>query len=113
MGVRIAFDDFGIGYSSLSYLTAFPFDTIKIDRRFTRDVIAEPSCRAIVDAIAGVGRSLSIETVAEGIETEDQLAAVRVAGCTSAQGFFIARPQPAADLAETFSSIAARAELAA
>lgn len=113
MGVRIAFDDFGIGYSSLSYLTEFPFDTIKIDRHFTREVVGEPTCRAIVNAIAGVGRSLDIETVAEGIETADQLAAVREAGCTNAQGFFIALPQPAAQLGEVFAARLGRDERAA
>jgi diguanylate cyclase (GGDEF)-like protein len=113
MGVRIAFDDFGIGYSSLSYLTAFPFDTIKIDRQFTKDVNGQPSCRAIVDAVAGVGRALGIETIAEGVETEDQLAAVRQAGCTNAQGFFIAVPQPISQLTATFASLAQRGERAA
>ncbi len=112
MGVRIAFDDFGIGYSSLSYLTAFPFDSIKIDRHFIRDVVDEPTCRAIVDAVGGVGRSLAIETVAEGIEREDQLGAVRAAGCTNAQGFFIALPQPASDLDQVFTAFRMRQRVA-
>jgi EAL domain-containing protein (putative c-di-GMP-specific phosphodiesterase class I) len=113
MGVRIAFDDFGIGYSSLSYLTVFPFDTIKIDRHFTRNVTDDASCRAVVNAIAGVGRSLGIETVVEGIETEDQLVAVLEAGCTNAQGFFIAMPQPTACLEQAFSTLGRRDEQAA
>jgi predicted signal transduction protein with EAL and GGDEF domain len=99
LGVRIAFDDFGTGYSSLGYVTAFPFDTIKIDRRFTKDIDTNAGCRAIVDAVAGIGRDLGIETVVEGVETNDQLAIVRKAGCSHVQGFLLGRPQPADQLA--------------
>ena len=95
LGVRIALDDFGTGYSSLSYLRSFPFDKIKIDRSFVHELAMNADCAAIVSAVAGLGRSLRIGTVAEGIETEDQLLLVRAAGCTHAQGYLFGRPCPA------------------
>lgn len=98
MGISIVLDDFGTGYSSLSYLRMFPFDKIKIDRSFVHELAKNADCAAIVSAVAGLGRSLRIGTVAEGIETEDQLVLVHAAGCTHAQGFLFGRPCPAADL---------------
>jgi predicted signal transduction protein with EAL and GGDEF domain len=98
MGVSIVLDDFGTGYSSLSYLRIFPFDKIKIDRSFVNELSMNADCASIVSAVAGLGRSLHVATVAEGIETEDQLMLVRAAGCTYAQGFLFARPCPAAEL---------------
>jgi diguanylate cyclase (GGDEF)-like protein/PAS domain S-box-containing protein len=113
LGVRIAFDDFGTGYSSLGYLTAFPFDTIKIDRRFTKDIASHAGCRAIVDAVVGIGEDLGIETVIEGVETDEQLAIVRTAGCTHVQGFLLGRPQPAADMAALLANAQRAREQAA
>jgi diguanylate cyclase (GGDEF)-like protein len=98
MGIAIVLDDFGTGYSSLSYLRMFPFDKIKIDRSFVHELAKNADCAAIVSAVAGLGRSLGIGTVAEGIETKDQLLLVRAAGCTHAQGFLFGRPCPAAEL---------------
>ncbi len=98
MGISIVLDDFGTGYSSLSYLRMFPFDKIKIDRSFVHELAKSEDCAAIVSAVAGLGRSLRIGTVAEGIETEDQLLLVRAAGCTHAQGYLFGRPCPAAEL---------------
>lgn len=95
MGISIVLDDFGTGYSSLSYLRMFPFDKIKIDRSFVHELAKNADCAAIVSAVAGLGRSLRIGTVAEGIETEDQLLLVRAAGCTHAQGYLFGRPCPA------------------
>ena len=95
MGISIVLDDFGTGYSSLSYLRMFPFDKIKIDRSFVHELAKNADCAAIVSAVAGLGRSLRISTVAEGIETEDQLLLVRAAGCTHAQGYLFGRPCPA------------------
>jgi diguanylate cyclase (GGDEF)-like protein/PAS domain S-box-containing protein len=95
MGIAIVLDDFGTGYSSLSYLRMFPFDKIKIDRSFVHELAKNADCAAIVSAVAGLGRSLRIGTVAEGIETEDQLLLVRAAGCTHAQGYLFGRPCPA------------------
>jgi diguanylate cyclase (GGDEF)-like protein len=98
-GVRVALDDFGTGYSSLTYLRQFPFDRIKIDKAFVGEMTTRPDCAAIVSAVAGLGRSLSIDITAEGIETRDQLIMVRASGCTEAQGYLFGKPVPAADLA--------------
>ncbi len=94
LGVSIVLDDFGTGYSSLSYLRQFSFNKLKIDRGFVSELATSGDCGAIVSAIAGLGRSLGIETVAEGVETEEQLQLTRAAGCTHAQGFLFARPMP-------------------
>ena len=98
LGVSIALDDFGTGYSSLSYLRLFRFDMIKIDRSFVSEMVQTEASAAIVCAVANLGRSLDIITVAEGVETEEQLALLRAAGCTQAQGYLLGRPIPAADL---------------
>jgi len=91
-GVRISMDDFGTGYSSLSYLRSFPFDKIKIDQSFVRGNPDDPSSRAIVRAIAALGKALGMTTTAEGVETEEQLARVTADGCTDVQGYLISRP---------------------
>jgi predicted signal transduction protein with EAL and GGDEF domain len=98
LGVSIVLDDFGTGYSSLSYLRLFPFDKIKIDQSFVREMPYRSDCAAIVCAIAGLGRELDMVTVAEGVETEEQLALVRASGCRQAQGFLFSRPCPASQL---------------
>jgi EAL domain-containing protein (putative c-di-GMP-specific phosphodiesterase class I) len=98
LGISIALDDFGTGYSSLSYLRLFRFDRIKIDRSFVSEMAQIDASAAIVCAVANLGRSLDIVTVAEGVETEEQLALLRAAGCTQAQGYLLGRPIPAADL---------------
>ena len=97
-GVSIILDDFGTGYSSLQYLKMFPFDKIKIDRSFTKEVLERSECAAIAAAIIGLGRALDIVTVAEGIETEAQLIALRAAGLAQAQGFLFGRPAPIAEI---------------
>ncbi len=98
LGVSIVLDDFGTGYSSLSYLRLFPFDKIKIDQSFVREMPDRTDCAAIVCAITSLGRELAMVTTAEGVETEEQLALVRAAGCTQAQGFLFSRPRPVAEL---------------
>jgi len=98
LGISIVLDDFGTGYSSLSYLRMFPFDQIKIDRSFVSELSSNTDCAAIVSAVAGLGRSLHVATVAEGVETEEQLLLVRAAGCTHAQGFLFGRPCLAREL---------------
>jgi len=100
LGVRISMDDFGTGYSSLSYLRSFPFDKIKIDRSFVRDLPDRADCIAIVRAISGLARSLSIATTAEGVETKEQLEHLRAEGCTEVQGFLFSPAQPAAVVTE-------------
>ncbi|HEU5275110.1 MAG TPA: EAL domain-containing protein [Xanthobacteraceae bacterium] len=98
LGVHISMDDFGTGYSSLSYLRKFPFDKIKIDQSFVRDLESRPESMAIVRAVAGLGSTLGIPTTAEGVETLDQLKAVKAEGCTQVQGFLIGKPQPASQI---------------
>jgi diguanylate cyclase (GGDEF)-like protein len=98
LGVRVSIDDFGAGFSSVSYLRKFPFDKIKIDRSFVRDVATDRSARAIVHAMATLGNSLGMAVTAEGVESTEQLQAVREMGCTQAQGYLISTPRPAAEL---------------
>ena len=104
LGVTIAMDDFGTGYSGLSYLRAFPFDRIKIDRSFISELGESRDCTAIVRAIADLGSHLGIPTLAEGAETEKQLAWVRETGCTEMQGYLFSRPIPASEIAKLLSS---------
>ncbi|MBJ3784595.1 EAL domain-containing protein [Devosia sediminis] len=92
MGVSIAIDDFGTGYSSLETLRSFPFDKIKLDRSFMREVESNEQSKAIVRAILTLGRSLSVPVLAEGVETRAQLDVLRKEGCTEAQGFLLGRP---------------------
>ncbi len=94
IGARVALDDFGIGYSSLGYLRSFPFDRIKIDQSFVRGTPNDATGRAIVRAIASLGQSLGMATVAEGVETEEQMARIVSDGCTDVQGYLISRPMP-------------------
>ena len=96
LGVRVAMDDFGAGYSSLSYLQSFPFDKIKIDQAFTRKLETNPESAAIVEAILSLARTLKLPVIAEGVETEKQLAFLAQAGCDEVQGYLIGRPQPIA-----------------
>jgi predicted signal transduction protein with EAL and GGDEF domain len=98
MGGAIAMDDFGTGYSSLSYLRRFPFDKIKIDQSFVSELGQRGDSVAIVRAATGLAAALGMETVAEGIETEEQLALVAAEGCAEAQGYLFSRPMPAADV---------------
>jgi diguanylate cyclase (GGDEF)-like protein len=98
LGISIALDDFGTGYSSLSYLTMVPFDKIKIDRSFTMNMTKRADCAAIVAAVVALGQSLKTETVAEGVETEQQLAILRTAGVTMVQGYLFGVPCPASAL---------------
>ncbi|QTD56514.1 bifunctional diguanylate cyclase/phosphodiesterase [Parasphingorhabdus cellanae] len=107
LGIRIAMDDFGTGYSSLSYFRMFPFDKVKIDQSFVRDMIQNPQSLAIVQAVIGLGKGLGLSVVGEGVETEEQLAALRDEGCSMVQGFHISRPQPI----EYFASVIKRSKV--
>ncbi|MGN6279892.1 MAG: putative bifunctional diguanylate cyclase/phosphodiesterase [Sphingomonas sp.] len=109
LGVRIALDDFGTGYSSLSYLRSFPFDKIKIDRSFVTNVASDESAGAIVDAIVHLARALKMDTTAEGVEDDDQLACLRQHGCGSIQGYLFSRPVEADKVAGLIDNRAVRA----
>ncbi len=97
LGVRIALDDFGTGYSSLAYLRRFPFDTLKIDRAFVSELLLRRDAQAIVRMIAELAVQLGMRTIAEGVETEAQLAVVADAGCHDVQGYVVSRPSALAD----------------
>lgn len=92
LGVRVAIDDFGVGYSSLSYVKNFPVDTLKIDRSFIANLAADSRDRAIVQAIIALAASLNLKVVAEGVEDARQLTCLRTNGCDEAQGYFFSRP---------------------
>jgi diguanylate cyclase (GGDEF)-like protein/PAS domain S-box-containing protein len=98
LGVRVAMDDFGTGYSSLSYLQKFPFDKIKIDRSFVKDVAADASSLNIIRAVTAMAKGLGMTTTAEGVETHEQLDAVRSEGCTEMQGYLFSQPLPAGEI---------------
>jgi diguanylate cyclase (GGDEF)-like protein len=100
LGVRIVMDDFGTGYSSLSYLHAFPFDKIKIDRLFISDLEHNTQSKAIVRAVIGLARGLTLPVAAEGVETEGQLAFLAHEGCDEVQGYLLGHPLPILDYAE-------------
>jgi diguanylate cyclase (GGDEF)-like protein len=105
LGVRVSLDDFGVGYSSLSYLRKFPFDRIKIDRSFVGTLGESPESVAIVRTIASLGAVLGVETTAEGVETEEQLDFVRECGCTAVQGYYFGRPCPATEVGRTIETL--------
>ncbi|SHK20339.1 PAS domain S-box-containing protein/diguanylate cyclase (GGDEF) domain-containing protein [Bradyrhizobium lablabi] len=94
LGVRVSMDDFGSGYSSLSYLQAFPFDKIKIDRAFVINLGHNPQSAAIIRAVIGLGHGLEMSIVAEGVETQEQLGFLADEGCDSVQGYFLGKPLP-------------------
>jgi diguanylate cyclase (GGDEF)-like protein/PAS domain S-box-containing protein len=94
LGVRVSMDDFGSGYSSLSYLQAFPFDKIKIDRAFVMNLGRNPQSASIVRAVIGLGHGLGMSIVAEGVETQEQLAFLADEDCDAVQGYFIGKPAP-------------------
>jgi len=92
MGIRISIDDFGTGYSSLSYLKRFPIDTVKIDQDFVKDLTADANDTAIISAVISMARALNLRVIAEGVETEEQLAFLRREQCAEMQGFLYSRP---------------------
>ena len=104
MGVSLSIDDFGTGYSSLSYLRRFPIHKLKIDRSFVSDITTNPDAAAIATAIIGMGRSLKLRVIAEGVETAEQLAFLQSHQCDELQGFLLGRPIEAEDFSELLRS---------
>jgi EAL domain-containing protein (putative c-di-GMP-specific phosphodiesterase class I) len=92
LGVRIAVDDFGTGYSSLAYLQQFPVDCLKIDRRFTSAITTSPESKALIRTLVQLGRDLGLKTLAEGVETADEVDHLRDEHVNEAQGFLLSRP---------------------
>lgn len=101
-GVGVAFDDFGTGFASLSLLKRYPLSRIKIDRSFVQDMLESGQDTAVIRAVLDMAKAFSLETIAEGVETNEQCSALRQVGCTEGQGYLFARPLPAAEFAETF-----------
>ncbi len=102
MGIQIAIDDFGTGYSSLSSLKHFPLDKLKIDQSFVRDLLTDSYDAAIITALVALGRGLKLEVVAEGVETQEQLAFLRSVHCDGVQGYFLSHPLPAQEATNLF-----------
>jgi diguanylate cyclase (GGDEF)-like protein len=111
LGVRLAIDDFGTGYSSLAYLKRFPVDKLKVDQSFVRDIPDNRTGMEITAAVVGLGRALNLEVLAEGVETEIQLAHLRQLGCDTAQGYLLARPMPASDIVDLVSGSVASLQM--
>jgi diguanylate cyclase (GGDEF)-like protein/PAS domain S-box-containing protein len=103
-GVQLAVDDFGTGYSSLSYLRKFPIDALKIDQSFVRQITTTPDETTIVTAIISMGRSLKLRVVAEGVETQEELAFLQAHQCDEAQGYYFGRPVPPRQFAQLLAT---------
>ena len=101
LGLSIALDDFGTGFSSMNYLTIFPFDKIKIDKSFTKGVLSRTDCQAVVASSLALAKGLGIVTTVEGVETEEQLEYMRAAGVELAQGYLFGRPVPVTEFGRT------------
>jgi diguanylate cyclase (GGDEF)-like protein len=108
LGVRLALDDFGVGYSSLSYLQRFPFDKLKIDKGFVAPLGRSANGGVIIQSIVGLGSALGLTVLAEGVETEEQRVLLRLAGCNEMQGFLFAKPAQREVIDELVAKVEAR-----
>jgi EAL domain-containing protein (putative c-di-GMP-specific phosphodiesterase class I) len=113
MGVRVALDDFGTGYSSLTHLSDLPIDTIKIDQSFVADMCVRNQDALIIEAVISLAHSLGMSTIAEGVETAEQLADLRSSGCDCVQGFLLSRPTPAEQVPAMLARVQGMARLSA
>jgi EAL domain-containing protein (putative c-di-GMP-specific phosphodiesterase class I) len=113
LGVGISLDDFGTGYSSLNYLRKFPFDKIKIDQSFIRDLGGARDAQPIIAAVVSLGSGLNKIVVAEGIETEEQMRLVRAQGCHEGQGYFFGVPMSGTDIRARLEARTFEAQLVA
>ena len=105
LGIEIVMDDFGTGYSSLGYLRKFPFDKIKVDRSFVTEMASSTESTAIVRAVVGLASGLGMTTVAEGVESAEQLGSLQAEGCEQAPGFYFSKPRPAAEIRAMFEAV--------
>lgn len=109
LGIRISIDDFGTGYSSLSYLDRYPIDVVKIDKSFVQNIGKKKSAIAIIRSVVSIADSLNMSTIAEGVETEEQMVALRLLGCQEVQGYLLGAPKPMSywmERAESFGKVA-------
>ena len=113
LGIKLAVDDFGTGYSSLSYLSRFPVDALKIDRSFVTDISNDVESSALAAAIVKIGETLKLDTIAEGIETKEQLAHLKSLGCELGQGYLFARPMALDKTVEFLTPLFAASDAAA
>ena len=108
LGVQISIDDFGTGYSSLSYLTKFAIDKLKIDKSFVEGITKDTGSATITRTIVSMAQNLNLKTIAEGVETREQLEFLTAAGCNEAQGFLLGKPVSSEEFPELFSNPASR-----
>jgi len=105
LGVKLALDDFGTGYSSLSYMRRFPIDTLKIDQSFVSELVTDDADASVVSAVIDMGRALHMNVIAEGVETEAQLAFLEAHDCPEAQGYYFSHPVAPALFAELLRDV--------